>query len=146
MPLSYCDTPIGTLGIVTEGEALVRLLWPGELPALKEEVDLTALDREVVKQLQAYFKRSLKVFDLPLRATGTPFQEKVWAALQRIPYGSRVSYQQIATEIGNPKACRAVGLANSRNPIPIIIPCHRVVGKDGSLTGFGGGLGVKEQL
>ncbi len=101
---------------------------------------------EVIRQLQAYFRGDLKGFDLPLALDGTEFQLRVWNALRTIPYGETISYSQLAQRIGNPKAVRAVGLANGSNPIPIIVPCHRVVGSDGSLTGFGGGLSTKKML
>jgi methylated-DNA-[protein]-cysteine S-methyltransferase len=97
-------------------------------------------------QLRAYFRGELKQFDLCLAPQGTSFQLKVWQALRAIPYGELVSYKSIATAVGNPKAVRAVGGANARNPIPIIVPCHRVIGCDGSLTGFGGGLAIKKRL
>lgn len=100
----------------------------------------------VKSQLRAYFKRELKTFDLPLVPAGTPFQLKVWQALRDIPYGEVVSYKTIAEAIGNPNAVRAVGGANGRNPIPIIVPCHRVIGSNGTLTGFGGGLETKQRL
>jgi len=100
----------------------------------------------VKAQLRAYFKRELKQFDLPLAPVGTPFQLKVWQALRAIPYGELVSYKTIAEAVGNSKAVRAVGGANGKNPIPIIVPCHRVIGSDGSLTGFGGGLETKKRL
>jgi len=101
---------------------------------------------EVIRQLQAYFGGELKEFDLPLALEGTDFQLRVWKALRTIPYGETISYAQLAQCIGNPKAVRAVGLANGSNPIPIIVPCHRVIGSDGSLTGFGGGLSTKKKL
>lgn len=97
-------------------------------------------------QLRAYFKCELKHFDIPLAPVGTPFQLMVWQALRNIPYGELVSYKTIAKAIGNPKAVRAVGGANGKNPLPIIVPCHRVIGSDGSLTGFGGGLETKKRL
>ncbi len=100
----------------------------------------------VKAQLRAYFKRDLKQFDLALAPVGTPFQLKVWQALRDIPYGELVSYKAIAEAIGQPKAVRAVGGANGKNPIPIIVPCHRVIGSDGALTGFGGGLETKQRL
>jgi len=102
--------------------------------------------KEVARQLDAYFKGKLKDFDLPLALDGTDFQLLVWRNLQKIPYGETVSYGQLAKRIGNPAAARAVGLANGSNPIPIIIPCHRVIGSNGDLTGFGGGLPVKKKL
>jgi methylated-DNA-[protein]-cysteine S-methyltransferase len=102
--------------------------------------------KEVMRQLKAYFDGKLRDFDLPLVLNGTEFQLRVWRRLQKIPYGETVSYGQIARELGNPEASRAVGLANGSNPIPIIVPCHRVIGSNGHLTGFGGGLPVKEKL
>ena len=101
----------------------------------------------VLGQLDAYFKGTLKIFEkIEMHIIGTDFQKKVWNELLKIPYGETISYGELATRIGNPKASRAVGMANSKNPIPIIIPCHRVIGKNGSLTGFGGGIDVKKQL
>jgi len=100
----------------------------------------------VKQQLKAYFSGKLRAFDLVLAPEGTPFQRKVWSALEEIPYGRLVTYKQVAHRIGNPKAVRAVGGANGKNPIPIIVPCHRVIGSDGSLTGFGGGLDIKQRL
>jgi methylated-DNA-[protein]-cysteine S-methyltransferase len=101
---------------------------------------------EVIQQLQAYFAGKRIAFDVPLLLQGTDFQNSVWRMLQEIPYGETLSYKELATRIGNPKAVRAVGAANGANPIPIIIPCHRVIGNDGSLTGFGGGLPLKKKL
>ena len=105
-----------------------------------------AFFKAVKLQLRAYFQGELTHFDLPLAPVGTAFQLSVWRALRAIPYGELVSYKAIAEAIGNPKAVRAVGGANGKNPIPIIVPCHRVIGSDGSLTGFGGGLDVKQRL
>ena len=102
--------------------------------------------REAIRQLHAYFAAERKDFDLPLLLEGTAFQLSVWRSLRTIPYGETISYLQLAEKIGNRKAVRAVGLANGSNPIPIIIPCHRVIGSDGSLTGFGGGLPAKQKL
>jgi methylated-DNA-[protein]-cysteine S-methyltransferase len=102
--------------------------------------------KEVVRQLEAYFNGKLKDFDLPLILDGTAFQLLVWNNLREIPYGETVSYGQLAKRIGSPDAARAVGLANGSNPIPIIIPCHRVIGSNGDLTGFGGGLPLKKKL
>ena len=100
----------------------------------------------VVRQLEEYFEHKRTVFDLPLKPDGTPFQQAVWSALIAIPFGATVTYKELAERIGKPAAIRAVGRANGTNPIPIIIPCHRVIGTDGSLTGFGGGLALKEFL
>lgn len=102
--------------------------------------------KEATDQLKAYFAGELRVFDLPLSLEGTPFQLQVWSALQTIPYGEIRSYMDMAISMGNDKACRAVGGANGRNPIPVIIPCHRVVGSNGSLGGYSGGLGLKRRL
>jgi len=102
--------------------------------------------QEVIVQLNAYFKGKLRDFDLPLVLNGTEFQLPVWRRLQKIPYGETTSYGAIAKELGSPEAARAVGLANGANPIPIIVPCHRVIGSDGNLTGFGGGLPLKKKL
>jgi methylated-DNA-[protein]-cysteine S-methyltransferase len=101
---------------------------------------------EVIRQLQAYFRGELKEFDVPLAMEGTEFQLRVWNELRAIRYGETISYAQLAERIGNPQAVRAVGLANGSNPIPIIVPCHRVIGSDGSLSGFGGGLSTKKKL
>ena len=101
---------------------------------------------ETIRQLQAYFRGELKEFTVPLAFEGTPFQLSVWKHLLAIPYGKTISYSQLADGIGQPKAVRAVGLANGQNPIPIIIPCHRVIGSNGKLTGYGGGLPIKEKL
>lgn len=102
--------------------------------------------QDAVRQLDAYFAGDLKSFDLPLDLRGTPFQLKVWQALQEIPYGQTISYGELARRVGNPKASRAVGLANGKNPVSIIVPCHRVIGASGSLTGYGGGIERKRWL
>jgi methylated-DNA-[protein]-cysteine S-methyltransferase len=102
--------------------------------------------KHVKTQLSAYFNHELKQFDFPLAPKGTVFQQAVWKTLQKIPYGTVTTYQWVANQIRNPKAVRAVGAANGKNPIAIVIPCHRVIGSNGSLTGFGGGLDVKQRL
>ena len=102
--------------------------------------------REPIRQLRAYFAGDLETFDLPLSPQGTPFQQTVWSELLNIPFGETISYGELAKRIGNPNASRAVGLANGSNPIPIVIPCHRVIGSNGKLTGYGGGLHIKEKL
>lgn len=141
----YVKTPVGGICIEEEGGAITSLYICRDPMKLSEECP-DALLREAKKQLQEYFAGDRRKFTLPLRPAGTPFQQKVWDALRRIPYGETCSYGEIAVQIGNPKACRAVGGANNKNPIMILIPCHRVVGADGSLVGFGGGLPVKEFL
>lgn len=102
--------------------------------------------KQAVQELEEYFHSSRREFTLPLVPQGTPFQLSVWQALQTIPYGTTCSYGEIAAAIGNPKACRAVGMANNKNPLPILIPCHRVIGANGKLVGYGAGLDIKKQL
>ena len=106
----------------------------------------TVLIKKANKQLQEYFSGKRKIFDLPLAPTGTEFQQKVWSSLRKIPYGTTNSYKEIAESIGNIKASRAVGMANNKNPILILIPCHRVIGTNGKLVGYAGGIDVKEKL
>ncbi len=140
---------IGTLTLVGDEDGLRHI----EFEKKKRQLTIQPQWRKnatffepVKSQLRAYFKGELKSFDLPLAPVGTSFQLKVWQALQDIPYGEVVSYKTIAEAIGNPNAVRAVGGANGRNPIPIIVPCHRVIGSNGTLTGFGGGLETKQRL
>jgi methylated-DNA-[protein]-cysteine S-methyltransferase len=142
------DSPIGPLLLVGDGG--LHELWfvkgrrPKQPhPQWKKNAKPFAA---ATQQLREYFAGRREDFDLPLVLHGTPFQLSVWRNLQKIPYGQTISYLDLAREIGNPKAVRAVGLANGSNPIPIIIPCHRVIGSDGSLTGFGGGLPTKQKL
>ena len=140
---------IGTLTLAGDDEGLRHIDFEKEKNPLiiregwSREPDFF---KPVKEQLQAYFERRLTRFDLPLAPEGTPFQLAVWQALLEIPYGELVSYKDIAEAVGRPKAVRAVGGANGKNPIPIIVPCHRVVGSNGSLTGFGGGLDTKKRL
>jgi methylated-DNA-[protein]-cysteine S-methyltransferase len=142
-------SPIGRLLLATDGRALVQLgfgFGPSPAaPALDWREDHGPL-REAVQQVEQYFAGERRVFELALAPAGTPFQCAVWAALRMIPYGSTWSYAQLAGTVGNRRAVRAVGLANARNPIAIVVPCHRVIGSDGSLTGFGGGLEAKRFL
>lgn len=146
----YLDTPIGKLLIAGDEEAVQRIEFPNNGKARKPEADWRESSRgavgETVRQLREYFVGKRKEFDLPLAPQGTPFQREVWRKLQEIPYGETISYGELAKRIGNPKASRAVGAANGQNPIPIVIPCHRVIGANGKLTGFGGGLPTKEAL
>lgn len=136
--------PVGDL-VITYQDGAVIALKRADTTALPKDAP-NALTAEVCRQLDEYFAGTRTAFDFPLRLQGTPFQEKVWAALRNIPYGETRSYQQIAQAIGQPKACRAVGMANHRNPIYIVVPCHRVVGANGALTGYGGGLDMKKAL
>ena len=140
------DTNIGKICIMENGTEITHLLFRDD--SIKDEVIVneTPLIKEAKLQLDDYFNGKRKDFDLPLAPSGTEFQLKVWTALQNIPYGETKCYSEIAEIIGNSKASRAVGLANNRNPISIIIPCHRVIGKSGKLVGYGGGLETKEYL
>ncbi len=143
--LWYYDYPIGTIGIAEEDGFISHLFLDKESHE-KFEAAETPLIRKAAAQLKEYFEGQRTKFDLPLSMQGTEFQKTVWKALQTIAPGKTCSYADIALQIGSPKAVRAVGLANKRNPIPIIVPCHRVVGKDGSLTGYAGGLSMKQYL
>jgi methylated-DNA-[protein]-cysteine S-methyltransferase len=138
------DTPVGRLRLVSDGEKLAAIeLAPGEGDAAASGDPVLG---ECARQLQEYFAGQRRNFELPLRPRGTTFQHSVWQALADIPYGELRSYRDIAKALGKPKAVRAVGAANGRNPLPIVVPCHRVIGSDGSLTGFAGGLDMKRQL
>jgi methylated-DNA-[protein]-cysteine S-methyltransferase len=146
---TYMDSPVGRLLLAGNEKELRHISFPRGKGALKPERGWVPKEepfREAIRQLQAYFAGTLKEFDLPLAPQGTPFQRAVWQVLRSIPYGATASYGQIARRIGKPKAMRAVGAANGRNPLPIVVPCHRVIGSDGSLTGFGGGLTTKQKL
>jgi methylated-DNA-[protein]-cysteine S-methyltransferase len=146
---TYMESPVGWLLLAGDEEGL-RLIGfaEGKNPP-KPESDWryhTELLQRAVGQLTDYFAGNLRRFDLPLQLRGTPFQLEVWRALQDIPYGQTISYGELARRVGNPKGSRAVGLANGSNPIPIVVPCHRVIGSNGKLTGYGGGICNKETL
>lgn len=143
------NSPIGRLLLTGNEESLTGLNFQdGSHPVTpnNEWIEDDAPFSKVIRQLEAYFAGDLKQFNLPLAPVGTNFQRAVWEALRSIPYGETISYGELAERIENPKAVRAVGGANGKNPIAIIIPCHRVIGSDGTLTGFGGGLPIKEAL
>lgn len=145
----YLNTPIGELLLAGEDEALSMIGFPKGSMRRDPEPDWIYNEKPLAKarqQLEEYFAGARKNFDLPLKLNGTEFQVNVLKALLKIPYGETVSYGEIAKRIGKPKAVRAVGAANGRNPIPIVVPCHRVIGSSGDLTGFGGGLDTKEAL
>lgn len=145
----YHKTPIGTLLLASDGEYLQLLGFPSGAMKRRHDSSWEEDDeplKAVIKQLDEYFDGARENFDLPLRPKGTEFQRRVWQVLQQIPYGETWSYGELAKYIGNPNASRAVGAANGINPIPVIIPCHRVIGSNGKLTGFGGGLEVKAFL
>lgn len=135
------DSPVGPLSLAADDQGLRRVAFgPGP------DSQTSTILHETVRQLRAYFAGELREFSLPLSPQGTAFQTRVWRELCKIPYGQTISYGELARRIGNPKASRAVGLANGQNPIAIVIPCHRVIGANGKLTGYGGGLAIKERL
>jgi methylated-DNA-[protein]-cysteine S-methyltransferase len=141
------DSPVGPLTLVERDGALAGLYMAEHrhMPLLEMDRDDSILGA-AREQLDAYFRGELEVFDLPLSVGGTPFQQAVWRGLAQIPYGETWSYRDLAEHLGNARAVRAVGLANGKNPVSIVVPCHRVVGADGSLTGYGGGLERKQWL
>ncbi|MDZ4756088.1 MAG: methylated-DNA--[protein]-cysteine S-methyltransferase [Phycisphaerae bacterium] len=143
------SSPIGTLTVAADSDALCHVLFANDMSAIPGRAhwrrDAAAM-QSAREQLLAYFAGERTSFDLVLRPSGTPFQVRVWSALARIPFGVTWSYAELARRIGAPKAVRAVGGANARNPLPIVLPCHRVIGSDGSLTGFGGGMPAKRLL
>jgi len=144
----YFESPLGKL-LLTGNKLLESLHFPIGKTKVEPEKDWIYNEEiflKVIDQLDAYFKGELTKFDIELNIQGTDFQKKVWQELVKIPYGETISYGELAKRIGNPKASRAVGMANGKNPISIIVPCHRVIGKNGSLTGFGGGLEAKRTL
>ena len=146
------QTPVGNIQIVSDGTAIcaLRFLLPEyglyEYPGTDGCVKPDALVEAGFAQLFAYFSGARRTFDLPLAPVGTPFQQKVWRALCDVPYGQAASYREIARAVGNEKACRAVGMANHRNPIAIFIPCHRVIAADGGIGGYGAGIEIKRTL
>lgn len=147
----FVKSPVGALKLVASDKGLAAILWENDSP---RRVPLTSLVEDnkhpvllkVERQLEEYFAGSRRAFDLPLDMRGTTFQKDVWEALLAIPYGETRSYGQLAKQLGRPSASRAVGAANGRNPISIVVPCHRVIGSSGKLTGFAGGLDVKARL
>ena len=146
---TYLESPIGKLLLAGDANGLQQILFSTEGRPAKpdpEWIEDAATLQPAIQQLQSYFAGELDTFDLPLSPQGAPFQQKVWSELQKIPYGQTISYGELARRIGNPKASRAVGLANGSNPLSIVIPCHRVIGSNGKLTGYGGGLPIKEKL
>jgi len=140
------STRIGTIGMEEKNNKITSIyLNRRDLPQVKEIIE-TPLLQEAYRQIDLYLRGGLRQFSLPLAPAGSPFMQRVWECLSGIPYGSTLSYQQVAEAIGRPRAARAVGLACNRNPIPILIPCHRVIGKNGSLTGYRGGIELKLRL
>jgi methylated-DNA-[protein]-cysteine S-methyltransferase len=145
----WCQSPVGRLLLAGNAKSLKLVSFAdgkrGVAPQREWAEDEEAF-ADVIEQLKQYFRGKLTEFDLHLEMEGTEFQKSVWKQLQKIPYGQTISYKQLAERVGNPQASRAVGAANGANPIPIIVPCHRVIGHDGGLTGFGGGLPFKKKL
>jgi len=146
------DSPVGPLTLIGDETALIAVLWPDDDPDRVrlehrpiDSSKIGVLDRAAA-QLDEYFGGTRTEFDLPLAPRGTEFQLEVWRALETIPYGETMTYGELAASIGRPAAARAVGGANRRNPLSIVVPCHRVIGSTGALTGFAGGLGTKERL
>jgi methylated-DNA-[protein]-cysteine S-methyltransferase len=153
MSLSYkfLDSPVGKLKLVASGTGLIAILWENDNPRRVPLTDMVednsqSILLEAERQLKEYFAGQRSSFSVPLDMRGTSFQKDVWRALLTIPFGKTLSYGQIANQLGRPSARRAVGAANGRNPISIVVPCHRVVGSTGKLTGFAGGLDVKAHL
>lgn len=145
------QTPVGPLELAASDRGLAAVLWhtdrPSRMPLIRADYHPThGVLIETEKQLAEYFAGRRRAFDLPLDVSGTAFQREVWSALVEIPFGETRSYADIAKRIGRPRAVRAVGAANGRNPVSIVVPCHRVIGSTGALTGFGGGLEVKSHL
>ena len=146
------NSPVGTLKLVADDDHLLAVLWPNDNPRRvrfainTQESNAHPILHEAEKQLNEYFRQERNSFSIPLRFIGTPFQQAVWDALNQIPFGETRSYKQIAVQVNCPKGTQAVGGANGRNPLSIIVPCHRVIGANGTLTGFAGGLEVKTYL
>ncbi len=146
MLFTRLSTPIGELQLFGDGESLTRLELPGRLGPSGGATDDRSAFAEPIAQLERYFAGELRRFDLALAPAGGPFDQAVWEQLGRIPYGQTTSYGELAEAVGRPGSPRAVGAANGRNPIPIVVPCHRVIGADGKLVGYGGGLETKRRL
>jgi methylated-DNA-[protein]-cysteine S-methyltransferase len=149
MVYTQIESPVGPLLLVADAAGLRQILFVNgrhqARPDPEWKQDPAPLEK-TISQLRSYFAGEREEFDLPLAPEGTPFQQDVWRRLCEIPFGETISYGELARRIGNPQASRAVGLANGSNPIPIVIPCHRVIGSNGKLTGYGGGLPIKEKL
>lgn len=144
--LFFYETSIGKIGIADNGTAITNLYFNDEAIERNVHIEETTLIKKAATELYEYLRGTRQFFDLLLAPEGTEFQQAVWRSLQEIPYGETRCYQEIAEKINRPKACRAVGLANNKNPIAIIIPCHRVIGKNGQLVGYAGGISMKERL
>lgn len=139
-------TPVGKIGISEENQKITEMFFADVEGSSANQGEETPILKEAAKQLQEYFEGQRKEFDLPLEIVRTDFQKRVWQALRRIPYGKTCSYKDIAIAVNSPKGFRAVGMANHENRIPIVIPCHRVIGANGKMVGFSSGIGYKEKL
>lgn len=146
MPYTHFLSPVGMVKITSTDGKITTVSFEDEQNSVSPKQHPATVLKAAVNQLQRYFKRHLTTFNLPLALHGTTFQKNVWKTLQEIPYGTTISYMGLAEKLGDPNAVRAVGRANGKNPIPIIIPCHRVIGSDGSLIGYGGGIEHKRRL
>lgn len=142
----FRETEVGRIGIGMAGDVITHLWLSGETPDAAVRAEETPLLKEAFRQLTQYLEGQRREFDLPLAPEGTPFMRRVWDALLQVTYGTTATYGEIAARIGVPRAARAVGMANHRNPISIFIPCHRVIGASGKLVGYGGGLALKRRL
>ena len=140
------ESPFGTVVIHDDGTAITRVQWDREDLVKKGEENLTPIIEKMIKQLEEYFEGSRQEFDISIRFRGTDFQKRVWRVLRKIPYGETRTYQEIAELIENPKGCRAVGMANNKNQLNIVVPCHRVLSGTGKPIGYNGGIDVKKQL
>ncbi|MBP2628090.1 MAG: ogt 1 [Firmicutes bacterium] len=146
MNICFYNTVIGKIGIAETGGSITNVYFEKDILPQNATEGETTLLVEASQQLDWFLMGKLKQFTLPLAPAGTPFMKQVWAQLCDIPYGQTATYKDVAIKMGNGKASRAIGLANNRNPIPVFIPCHRVIGSNGTLTGYRGGLGVKKRL
>ncbi len=142
----YKSKLVGKILLYGNGKELYGLEFYKNTPLYKNWIENKTVFKDIIYQLDKYFNKELKSFDIPLRLSGTSFQKRVYLQLLQIPYGSTISYQELAKRVGNEKASRAVGNANGKNPIAIIIPCHRVIAKNGSIGGFSGGIDIKRKL
>jgi methylated-DNA-[protein]-cysteine S-methyltransferase len=146
MRFTEIETPVGVLTLVAGDNGLRAVLWPRDSPPRDAYAGSHPVLADAARQLHEYFAGTRRGFDLPLDLVGTPFQQRAWRALSTIPFATTISYGEQARRLGVPRAVRAIGAANGRNPLSIVLPCHRVVGASGALTGYGGGLDAKRQL
>ena len=146
MIISFQQTSIGRVALAESGGSITNLCFCTDTLPQQAEIGETELIREAFRQFEAYLSGKLRIFSVPVVPSGTPFMLRVWQTLSSIPYGTTLTYGDIAVAVGSPFAARAVGMASNRNPVPIFIPCHRVIGCNGALTGYRGGIGVKKML